>query len=154
MEIRRYRPGEEEAAWEVVFQATRISNARDYHPDQIERWTPLDKDMNEWRQRLADRDSFVAILDGRVAGLAEVNADGFVDYFYVHPEFQGRGVGKAMMAKLEAEARVFGVERIYPNVSVTAKTFFEAQGWVVTETKSNVVLGHPAPNFVMAKELG
>jgi hypothetical protein len=51
MEIRRYRRGEEGAVWSVYFAATHESNARDYHPDLIERWAPHDQDMGRWAER-------------------------------------------------------------------------------------------------------
>ena len=93
MIIRRYQPGEEPALWEVYFRATHETNSRDYHPDLLHRWAPPDQDMDEWRERLAGKNPFVAILDETIAGMAELEADGFVDYFYVHPAFQRRGVG-------------------------------------------------------------
>ena len=153
MEIRRYRCGEEEAIWEVYFQATHRSIGRDYHPDLLERWAPRDKDMNEWAERLAQKNPFVAIVGGRIVGMAEIEVDGFIDYFYVHPDWQGRGIGKALLATLEGEAGKDEADVIAADVSVTAKEFFLAQGFTVTEAKSNVILGHPAPNFRMEKKL-
>ena len=82
---------------------------------------------------------------------AEIEADGFIDYFYVHPRAQGRGVGKALLAAVECEAVRLGVSLIYADVSITAKSFFLSQGFCITEAKSNVILGHPAPNFRMEK---
>jgi len=154
MEIRRYKLGEEEAIWQIVFCATRVSNAVDYHPDLIARWAPDDKDMGEWSKRLAEKNSLVAVDDDEIVGLAEIEtSDGFIDYFYVHPDAQGCGVGIALMKRVEAEANAAGVGRIHARVSVTARRFFENRGFRVTEALKNVILGHPAPNFVMEKEL-
>ena len=44
MIIRRYQPGEEPALWEVYFRATHETNARDYHPDLLNRWAPPNQD--------------------------------------------------------------------------------------------------------------
>jgi putative acetyltransferase len=153
VEIRRYRLGEESAVWSVYFAATRESIARDYHPDLIERWAPHDKDLKGWVNRLAQKNPFVAISDGQIVGLAEIDADGFIDYFYVHPMWQGKGVGKALLATVECEAAKAGARTIFADVSVTAKSFFLSQGFCITEAKSNVILGHPAPNFRMEKVL-
>ncbi len=153
MTIRRYRPGEESAIWSVVFSATRESNARDYHPDLIARWAPIDKDMTEWGERLKSMKPFVALIDDKVVGMAEFEASGFIDYFYVDPNFQSRGIGKALLASIEAEASALGVSKVFANVSVTAKPFFSSRGFEVTEARSNVILGHAAPNFAMTKHL-
>ena len=83
--------------------------------------------------------------------MAEIEADGFIDFFYVHPKWQGRGIGKALLATLETEAARLGVGMIFADVSVTAKSFFLARGFRVTEAKSNIIQGHPAPNFSMEK---
>src|SRR6266850_6135181 len=79
--------------------------------------------------------------------------DGFIDYFYVHLRWQGRGIGKALLVALESEAAKLGVKAIRADVSITVKAFFLSRGFRVTETKSNILLGHPAPNFRMQKTL-
>ena len=152
-EIRRYEPGEEEAIWEVVYQATHESNARDYHPDLIDRWAPHDQDLVKWAERVGSTNPFVALLEGEIVGMAEVNADGFIDYFYVHPNFQSRGVGKALLSCLIAESKPRGVDKLFAYVSITAQPFFSSQGFRITESHSNVIQGHPAPNFSMERRL-
>lgn len=151
--IRRYRPGEEPAIWEVVRRATRESNARDYHPDLIERWAPDNKDMAEWSERLKNKNPFVSTMDEEIVGMAEIEPTGFIDFFYVHPRFQGRGIGKALLSTILAEAASLGADKVFANVSVTARPFFLSQGFEITEVRSNVVLGHPAPNFAMTRRL-
>ena len=153
MEIRRYKLGEEAAVWTVYFAATRESVRSDYHPDLIERWAPHDQDMKAWGERLAQKNPFIAIVDGQIVGMAEIEADGFIDYFYVHPRWQHKGLGKALLATLEAEAAKAGMRTVFADVSVTARPFFLSQGFRIIEAKSNVVLGHPAPNFRMQKTL-
>jgi putative acetyltransferase len=151
MEIRRYNRGEESAIWRVYFAATHESNARDYHADLLERWAPHDQDMSQWADRLAQKNPFVAIVDDEIVGMAEIEPDGFIDYFYVHPRWQNRGIGKALLAILESEAAKLGVQVMSADVSLTAKSFFLSRGFSITEAKSNVILGHPAPNFRMQK---
>src|SRR5437763_2957011 len=91
MEIRRYNRGEEGALWNVFFAATHQSIARDYHAELIERWAPRDRDLNQWAERLARKNPFVAVVNAEIVGMAEVEPDGFIDYFYVHPKWQNRG---------------------------------------------------------------
>ena len=153
MQIRRYNLGEEEEIWEVVSQATRISNARDYHPDLINRWAPKNKDLDEWADRMKQQSPFVAIIDSQIVGMAELESNGFIDYFYVHPDFQGRGVGKALLKHIESEVSEMLVDRLFCDVSLTARPFFESQSFSVTEARQNIILGHPAPNFAMERHL-
>jgi putative acetyltransferase len=109
--------------------------------------------MNEWGARLARKNPFVAVVDEQIVGMAEIEADGFIDYFYAHPRWQGIGIGKALLATLECEAAKAGARAVFADVSITAKSFFLSRGFTVSETKSKVILGHPAPNFRMQKSL-
>lgn len=109
--------------------------------------------MNDWATRIAQQNPFVAIVDGVPVGMAELEDRGFIDYFYVLPEFQGIGVGKALLAVIEDEARRSSIGRIFADVSVTAEPFFTARGFTVVESRSNTILGHPAPNFTMEKQI-
>ena len=137
----------------MYFAATRESIARDYHAELIERWAPQDQDMDQWIDRLAQKNPFVAVVNKEIVGMAEIDTNGFIDYFYVHPRCQGRGIGKALLATLESEAVELGVSTIFADVSITAKSFFLSRGFSITEAKSNIILGHPAPNFRMQKIL-
>jgi GNAT superfamily N-acetyltransferase len=109
--------------------------------------------MRRWTERLAQKNPFVASVEDEIVGMAEIAPDGFIGYFYVHPRWQGRGVGKALLATLELEAAKLGVNVISADASITAKEFFGSRGFRITEAKSNVILGHPAPNYRMEKAL-
>jgi putative acetyltransferase len=144
MIIRRY--GEEQAVWNVYFRATHESNGRDYHPDLLRRWAPPEQDMAEWADRLKRSNPLVAVVDGAVVGMAELEATGEIGYFYVLPDYQGRGIGGALLTAIEGEARE-------ADVSITAKDFFVGRGFRIMESQANVIIGHPAPNFAMSKVL-
>ena len=57
------------------------------------------------------------------------------------------GLGPVMGAMFVRE----GAKVLLANVSITAKAFFLSRGFHIIEAKSNVILGHPAPNFRMQK---
>ncbi len=151
--IRRYVAGEERHLWRIYFDATWQCIVRDYHPELCERWAPHDKDMSEWAVRIAAKNPFVAEVDGRAVAFAELEPDGHIDFFYCLPRWQGRGIGKALLVRLEEEARLIGLSRLFAEVSVTALGFFLAQGFQVLEERQNVIQGHSARNFIMEKLL-
>ena len=91
--------------------------------------------MNAWAERLVEQNPFVAVMQGEIVGMAEIDGDGFIDYFYVHPDWQGQGIGKALLARLELETKLRGVKVIFADVSVTAKEFFIARGFRIVEAK-------------------
>ena len=109
--------------------------------------------MRQWETRIAEKNPFVAVIDDEVVGLAELEGNGFIDYFYVHPKWQNQGIGKALLSRLEFEASQLGVSKLFADVSITAEPFFSSRGFHVTESRLNIILGHPAPNFAMTKPL-
>ena len=153
MTIRRYITGEEAQIWRVYFRATHESNAADYHTELLNRWAPPDMDMTERASRLQEKNPFVALLDDQIVGFAELDATGFLDYFYVTPDRQRQGIGAALITTLASEACTLGVPAITADVSITAKNFFLAQGFEIVESHMNIILGHPAPNFSMIRRL-
>ena len=153
MNIRRYAKDESDQVWDVIFQATHVSIARDYHSDLVHRWAPLDRDMDEWAERLEETNPFVAMEDGKVVGMAELVADGFIDCFYVLPTYQGKGIGKALLSEIEKRARVEDQLRLRAHVSVTAEPFFSSQGFEIVERWNKIIIGHPAPQYHMEKTL-
>lgn len=88
-----------------------------------------------------------------VAGYADLQADDGIDHFFVHPAYAGRGVARALMAQLQADAAQRGIGRLWANVSLTAEPFFEQAGFAVEQRQrvqhGDVVLR----NALMAKQL-
>ena len=151
--IRRCRPGEEEALWTLYHDTTHEVNGRDYTPEQLERWAPSQVDMKKWKDRIRARDPFVAERDGEIAGFAELEPDGHIDYFYCHHQCQRMGVGRSLYGAIEAEARRLGLSCLRAEVSITAKDFFLSMGFEILKEQNNVVCGAVAKNYLMRKEL-
>lgn len=40
---------------------------------------------------------FIAEINGVVVGYSDLQSDGFIDHFFFHHEYQGMGVGKALI---------------------------------------------------------
>lgn len=153
MEIRRYRPGEESEIWRLYFETTHRIVAQVYTKGQAERWAPADKDMEVWKTKLARTRPFVAVADGEILGFAELEPDGHIDCFYCHHARQGRGVGSALLAAVEAEAERAGNDRLYAEVSLTAVDFFRFKGFVILEERIPTICSAPARQFIMEKVL-
>ena len=89
--------------------------------------------MEEWRERLKSKNPYVAVIDQKIVGFAELEADGHIDYFYCHQAYQAQGIGTALLKTLESEARKKELGSLYAEVSVTAYPFFRAKGFLVTK---------------------
>ena len=83
-------------------------------------------------QKMADWQVWVAECDGAVAGMIALSlTDGAeVEDFFVEPDFQGRGVGNALMATLVAAARAAGATRLEVDADPNAEAIYARLGFV------------------------
>lgn len=147
--IRRYRKGEEPLLWTLFFNTVHNINIRDYSLAQVSAWAPHDVDPAIWKQKIQEINPFVAEWGGKIAGYADVQADGLIDHFFCDMSCQGKGIGRALMEALFDEGRRLGVTRYYAYVSITARPFFEHMGFTVVKEQQVDVRGAVLPNFVM-----
>lgn len=69
---------------------------------------------------------------------------------FVHPDFNGRGVARALVHAVRAEATTRGMQRVETHASRAAQPAFERLGFVIdVENAQNVVNGVVVPNFDM-----
>lgn len=78
----------------------------------------------------------VAEFDGTLCGVGMLSSEGEVLLCYVHPEFTLRGVGRALVAAMEANARERGHKRLHLDATVSATCFYESIGFVRTGSPS------------------
>ncbi len=153
--IRRYNDGDAKFISQLYYDTIHTVNAKDYSKEQLEAWAPYSsvKDYSGWEEKLQKIKPFVALIGEQIVGFAEFEPNGHIDCFYVHHEFQGRGVGSALMREIEIEAREKLLGRIYAEVSITAKPFFEAKGFKVVKQQTVTLRGVDLVNFVMEKSI-
>nr|WP_269460869.1 GNAT family N-acetyltransferase [Vibrio splendidus] len=137
--------------WEIFFHTVRNVNVRDYSQQQVEAWAPSSFDFALWQKRMNGLQPFVAELDGRVVGYTDLQPSGLIDHFFCHHEYQGKGVGKALMEHVFTVGRVRGVSRYFSEVSITARPFYEHLGFKVVNEQEVEMRGVKLTNYVMEK---
>jgi GNAT superfamily N-acetyltransferase len=152
MNVRRYKIGEEDELWRLHYHTTREINGRDYTKEQVERWAP-DRMEADWKERIRQKNPFVAEHEGDVIGFAELEANGHIDRFYCHHQWQRRGIGKLLYQAIEQEAFRLEIPALFLESSITAREFFLGRGFQIVKEESNLICGAPAPRFHMRKEL-
>jgi len=83
----------------------------------------------------------VALQEGRVCGVAALRAESIASHRHltpwaaaglVDPALRGRGIGAALVAALEAEARAQGFRRVYC-ATATAESLLRRRAWTLLE---------------------
>nr|WP_282450319.1 GNAT family N-acetyltransferase [Vibrio sp. 1CM24A] len=137
--------------WEIFFHTVRNVNVRDYSQQQVEAWAPSSFDFALWKKRMNGLQPFVAELDGCVVGYTDLQPNGLIDHFFCHHEYQGKGVGKALMEHVFTVGRVRGISRYFSEVSITARPFYEHLGFKVVNEQEVEMRGVKLTNYVMEK---
>ena len=152
--IREYIESDAQVLWDIHFYTIRNVNLRDYSQEQVEAWAPEHLDLSVWKKRMSGLSPFVAEVDNIIVGYTDLQPNGLIDHFFCHHEYQGQGVGKALMSHVFSMAEQRGIKRLYSEVSITARPFYEYYeyfGFKVVQAQEVEVRGQKLRNFVMEK---
>ncbi len=100
--IRKFEPKDAEAVSSIIRHTMKVSNSGDY---PLERLQPLMDYFSPEKVLLLsrERDCLVAEVDNRVVGTVAIEGDELLTFF-VHPDFQGIGMGTQLLEQIESIA--------------------------------------------------
>lgn len=151
--LRAYLPTDAPLLLDLFRDTIRRVNARDYAPDQISAWASDTIDLAHWASRFRGRFVLVAMESNRPVGFAELETNGHIDRVYVAADCQRQGVGRSLLVALVDEARRVGITRLFTEASITARAFFEAQGFLLLAQQVVMCRGAEFINFRMERIL-
>ena len=129
-------------------------NIRDYTEEEVNDWASCMEDENVVKE-LLDANCFIAAIDGnsKIIGFSSMNEEGYMHSMFVHKDWQGRGVATQLLSEVENKAREYGVSVITSDVCLTARTFFERNGYEVIRIQRQRANRLEMANFLMKKAL-
>ncbi|PQO27935.1 GNAT family N-acetyltransferase [Blastopirellula marina] len=152
-DVRPAKPEEYPVLWRLFHDTVHRVNRRDYTTPQLTAWAPEEVDLSRWGVRMQGIDPFVAIAEEQIVGFSDVQPNGLIDMFYVHHAWQRKGIGSRLFAEIDERARQMKLDKLHSHVSITARPFFETQGFQVVVPQEVIVNGVMIGNFVMSKSL-
>lgn len=130
--VRPASAGDAEAAVKLVRWSITELCAADHHKDAaiLDQWL-ANKTPENFRAWISDPDNFcvVAEIDGHVSGVGLVHRSGEIRLVYLTPGSQRQGIGRAIYAALEAQARAWGLPKLHLDSTLLARPFYEALGY-------------------------
>jgi putative acetyltransferase len=151
IKIRGIRIGDERELWQLKMNTIKSVNVKDYPQEQIKAWAPDEYIAERWLKRARDMAPFVAEIEGKIVGFADLQDDGYIDHFFCHSEYQGRGIGRVLMQHIVNKGNEKSMTRIYSHVSITAKPFFEAFGFSTIKQQAMKIGNQALANYLMER---
>ncbi|MGO4323760.1 GNAT family N-acetyltransferase [Pseudomonas sp. B21-010] len=113
---------------QTIINALRQSNAQDYSSEIIDQvaqsFSPL-----AILQLLTQRQVLVAIVDNHIVATASLDQD-VVRSVFVEPSYQGQGLGRHLMERLQSIAINAGLNLLRVPSSITAEGFYASLGFI------------------------
>lgn len=150
--LRPFRVGDIPRMAELFKNTVRTVNSADYSAEQTAAWT-ADVDLTQWSARYAASFTVVCEADGALLGFGNLTPDGTIDMLYVNADFIRCGIGSEILAALTEHAHRCGLSALQTFASLTAKPFFDAQGWHIVRRNAVTKHGVVLENFLMRREL-
>ncbi len=147
MIIRKFKASDAVAAARMHRWTIRKINSKDYSTKQIKIWSGR-TNAKRFRDSMKSKISFVAVDDGKIVGFGGFKKDGEFGSLYVHNKYIGGGVGKKLLKKMEKTAANMGIKKFTINSSLTAKNFYQSQGYNVIR---KTVFSRPGLNLQVYK---
>lgn len=141
--VRRYRPEDSDACWDVFFRAVREGTAGVYDEEQRRDWAPdwETEPEEEGEDKLLRQACWVSEEDGRITGFMSLEPDGYLDMAFVLPEVMGKGHAARLYEALLAFARAEHLPRLTVHASHFSRRFLEKRGWTLDEVEDFVSPG-------------
>jgi putative acetyltransferase len=157
MQVRVYRDSDISQIVSLFYDTVHTVNAKDYTQEQLDAWAHEDERaarLTAWGTSLRHNITYVAEMDGRIVGFADLTHAGKLDRLYVHKDHQGQGIATALVQSLESTARSLGIQEIFTEASITAKPFFERHGYQTLHSQTVERRNTTLMNYKMSKILG
>ncbi|SFL77363.1 Acetyltransferase, GNAT family [Paenibacillus sp. 1_12] len=154
--IRKFEDSDINQIVSLFYDTVHTINAKDYSQDQLDAWAPkdeIDAKIISWKAALSHNIAYVMELDGEIIGFSDMTQEGHLDRLYIHKDVQRQGIASALVNTIESEARRLGLTEIDTEASITAKPFFERQGYRTIQSQIVERKDVQLVNFKMIKKL-
>lgn len=138
-----------------LFKNTILSiNTNNYTKEEANDWASCGNDDLHWQKLISELYFIVAENElHQIVGFSSIDQEGYLHSMFVHSDFQKLGVATFLYKGIEAYAVNSNTHKITSEVSITARPFFEKQGFKVDATQKRKANKLYLTNYRMSKIL-
>ncbi|TGM01827.1 GNAT family N-acetyltransferase [Leptospira jelokensis] len=103
--------------------------SNDYTEEQLKKWTLGSRDGKRWQEIISQQLVIIAEYNQSIIGFGTLDPQNCIDLLYVSSKHLRLGIAKQIYLRLEKDAKERKVKKLISHVSITAKPFFESQGF-------------------------
>ncbi len=151
IKLRQAIDSDVEKITQLFFDTIQNINIKDYSQEEVDDWSSWKSDIDKWLEKMQEQYFVVAEQNNKFVGFSSLAKDGYLDFMFVDKDTQGQGVASALLSEIERKAIEQNNDQIYSDVSLTAKGFFEKNGFVVESQQLKKSKQKELINFRMVK---
>jgi putative acetyltransferase len=133
---------------EVMFDAIR-NGSSPYNEAQRHAWLSAPKSGPEWHQHLAVQSVAVAETCDTIVGLMSLTQNGYLDFAFIRPAYQGTGIFRNLFAMIFELAVTQRHSKILVHASLMAQPAFYALGFEIVKKETLDLNGQELDRFEM-----
>jgi len=152
IKIRQAVEGDVSQITQLFFDTIQNINIKDYSKEEVDDWSSWKTNTDKWLERIQEQYFVLAEINNQIVGFSSLAEDGYLDFMFVHKDFQVQGIASALLSEIEHQASEQNNEFIYSDVSITAKGFFEKKGFIVERQQLKKSKKKELINFRMIKK--
>jgi putative acetyltransferase len=152
MFLRAYRRTDKRVLQQVFYESVHSINDGQFQTQELNFWAPPDPDRETWAS-IDNFQTFVVEADKQPVGFATLSEMGAIDWLYVHPKYQNKGIATALIRQLERTARKKGLGKLHANISSNALAFFERNGFTLLSQSATTATNLPEPLYSVEKKI-
>lgn len=153
MKIRNYAPNDCLEIITLFYETVHNINIKDYTKKQVDVWAPKTIHTKTWNISFLNNYTLVAEENEMIIGFGDIDNTGYIDRLYIHKDRQRKGIAKAILNQLEQYALSKNITTFTTHASITARLFFEKQGYHVINENKVVIDTIQLINYIMEKHI-
>ncbi|WP_172189215.1 GNAT family N-acetyltransferase [Lentilactobacillus kribbianus] len=146
IKVRNYLVDDLNKVYDLFQNTVHVVNSKDYSENQIKAWINID--TTKLNNNLLSTHSKVITQDNAILGFGNVDDTGYIDMFFIHADYQNKGLGSVLLSRLEYEV---STKLLFVHASITSRAFFEHKGYQVKQENHVQVRGQKFINYTMTK---